>query len=91
MNRRNFLQNSAFTLGALTLAQQNILSSLFQPTWKITMLTDSIGVFTEKGGTIAFLISKKGIVVVDAQFPEQSKHLIDELKRLLVNKDWKFF
>ena len=80
MNRRNFLQNSAFTLGALTLAQQNILSSLFQPTWKITMLTDNIGVFTEKGGTIAFLISKKGIVVVDAQFPDQSKHLIDELK-----------
>ena len=80
MNRRNFLQNSAFTLGALTLTQQNILSSLFQPTWKITMLTDSIGVFTEKGGTIAFLISKKEIVVVDAQFPEQSKHLIDELK-----------
>lgn len=81
MNRRNFLQNSAFTFGALTLTQQNILSSFFQPTWKITMLTDNIGIFTEKGGTIAFLLSKNGIVVVDSQFPEQSVHLIDEMKK----------
>jgi len=45
------------------------------------MLTDDIGIFTEKGGTIAFLLSKKEIVVVDSQFPDQSKHLIDELKK----------
>jgi len=38
-------------------------------------------VFTEKGGTIAFLLSKSGIVVVDSQFPEQSTHLIEELKK----------
>ena len=81
MNRRSFLQNSAFTFGALTLAQENILTSLFQQTWKITMLRNDIGIFTERGGTIAFLLSKKGIVVVDAQFPDQSKRLIDELKK----------
>jgi cyclase len=81
MYRRQFIQNSALTLGAVTLAKQQILSTLFQPAWKITMLTNEIGVFTEKGGTIAFLLSKKGIVVVDAQFPEQSQHLIDELKK----------
>src|SRR5258705_2502540 len=45
------------------------------------MMTENIGIFTERGGTIAFLLSKKGIVVVDAQFPDQSKHLIDELKK----------
>ena len=81
MNRRSFLQNTALTFGALTLAQQNILSSFFEDPWKIKMLTDDIGIFTERGGTIAFLLSKKGIVVVDSQFPEQSKHLIDELKK----------
>jgi cyclase len=80
MDRRTFLQNSAFTFGALTLAQQNILS-IFQQTWKITMLRNDIGIFTERGGTIGFLLSKKGIVVVDAQFPDQAKHLIDELKK----------
>jgi cyclase len=81
MNRRNFLHSSALTLGALTLAQQKIFASMFDDPWKIKILRNDIGVFTEKGGTIAFLLSKKGIVVVDAQFPEQSQHLIDELKK----------
>ncbi len=81
MHRRTFLQNTAFTFAALTAVQQNILSSFFEDPWKITMLTDDIGIFEERGGTIAFLLSKKGIAVVDAQFPDQSKHLIDELKK----------
>lgn len=81
MHRRSFIQNSALAFGALTLAQQKLLSLFFEDPWKITMLRNDIGVFTEKGGTIAFFLSKKGIVVVDAQFPEQSKHLIDELKK----------
>lgn len=81
MNRRTFIQNSAFTFGAITLAQRGILSLLFEYPWKITMLRNDVGIFEEKGGTIAFLLSKKGIVVVDSQFPEQSKHLVDELKK----------
>ena len=92
MHRRSFLHNSALSCGALTLAQQSWLTALFQETWKITMLRNDVGIFTERGGTIAFLLSKKGIVVVDSQFPEQSQHLIDELKkksekpfRLLIN------
>src|ERR1043166_8866804 len=92
MNRRHFIQSSALTLGALTIAQQKIFGAMFSDPWKIKILRNDIGVFTEKGGTIAFLLSKKGIVVVDAEFPEQSQHLIDELKkrsnktfRLLIN------
>lgn len=85
MNRRSFLQNSALTVGALTLAQQNLLSSFFQDPWKITMLRNDVGIFEERGGTIGFLLSKKGIVVVDSQFPDQSKHLIDELKKKTEN------
>src|SRR6185369_3758782 len=81
MNRRNFLRSSALSLGALTLAQQKIFSTMFDEPWKIKMLRSDVGIFTEKGGTIAFLLSKKGIVVVDSQFPEQSQHLIDELKK----------
>lgn len=81
MQRRTFIRNTAFTFGALTLAQQKMLSGFVQEPWKITMLADDIGIFEERGGTIAFLLSKKGIVVVDSQFPDQSKHLIDELKK----------
>jgi cyclase len=82
MQRRQFLRNTAFTTAGLMLAQKELLAALFQQSpFKITMLTKDIGIFTERGGTIAFMLSKKGIVVVDAQFPEQSKHLIDELKK----------
>lgn len=81
MLRRKFIQHTAFTLGALSLANQRLLTSRFEDPWKITMLTDSVGIFEEKGGTIAFLLSKDGMAVVDSQFPEQSKHLIDELKK----------
>lgn len=92
MLRRNFLRSSAFSIGALSLGQQKILTSFFDDPWKITMLKNDIGIFTEKGGTIAFLLAKDGIVTVDSQFPEQSQHYINELKkkgdypfRLLIN------
>ncbi len=81
MHRKSFLQNSALILGALTIAQQKIFSAWLQEPWKITMLTNEIGIFTERGGTIAFLLSSDGMVVVDSQFPEQSTHLINELKK----------
>jgi glyoxylase-like metal-dependent hydrolase (beta-lactamase superfamily II) len=81
MHRRDFLQNSIFTLGALSLGKQTFLKTMAADNWKITMLTDDIGIFTEKGGTIAFHYSKDGITVVDAQFPDSAQHLIDELKR----------
>ena len=81
MNRRSFLQNTSLALGALTLTQQQIFSAMLDPTWKITMLRDDIGIFIERGGTIAFMLFKKGMVLVDAQFPDTSQHLIDELKK----------
>jgi cyclase len=82
MQRRNFLRNSGLTLAGLSLFNKETLAAfLNDPAWKIKMLTDDIGVFTEKGGTIAFLLTKKGIVVVDAQFPDTAPHLIDELKK----------
>lgn len=81
MNRRSFIQNTAFTFGALTISQQKIFSAFFQQQWKINMLTNELGIFSERGGTIAFLLSKKDIIVVDAQFPDTATHLIDELKK----------
>ncbi len=81
MNRRSFLNQTALTAGALTFFQNDLLAALLQEPWKINMLTSDIGVFTERGGTIMFYLSKKGIAVVDSQFPDQSKHLIDALKK----------
>ena len=37
--------------------------------------------FAEQGGTIAWLVNKEGVVVVDAEFPDPATHLIAELKK----------
>ncbi len=81
MHRRTFIKQSTFTLGALTISQHLSLKWLVQDPFKITMLRNDVGIFTERGGTIAFLLSNDGIVVVDSQFPDQSKNLIGELKK----------
>jgi len=82
MQRRSFIRSTVLTTGGLFLAQKEMLAALLQqPAYKITMLTEDAGIFTEKGGTILFVLGKDGIIVVDAQFPEQSQHLIDELKK----------
>ncbi len=93
MQRRSFLRNTGLTIASLALLDKNSLAAfLADPAWKIKMLTDDIGIFTEKGGTIAFYLSNEGAVVIDTQFPDSAQHLIDELKkksekpfRLLIN------
>ncbi len=82
MQRRSFLRNTGLTMAGLALLSKSSLASfLDDPAWKIKMLTDDLGIFTEKGGTIIFLLTKKGIVVVDAQFPDTAGHLIEALKK----------
>lgn len=83
MNRRNFVQATGLTLGALTLSSKELLAAMFaQNPYKMKDLRGGVGVFTERGGTIAYLVTPKGMAVVDSQFPEQSTHLIGELKKL---------
>ena len=83
MQRRSFLKNTSLSLAAFTLLSKSSLASfLTDPAYKVKMLTDKIGIFTEKGGTIMFLLGKKDVVVVDAQFPDSAKHCIDEIKKV---------
>ncbi len=81
MQRRIFVRNTSLILGALATRSTSFASSWQDQAWKMKMLRGDIGIFTEKGGTIAYLLTKKGIVVVDAEFPEQAKHLIDQLQQ----------
>jgi len=81
MQRRNFLRNTGLTVAGLAFLNTDTLASfLSDPAWKIRMLNENTGVFTEKGGTILFQVSKEGAVFVDAQFPDTVPHLIEELK-----------
>ncbi len=82
MQRRNFLKSSAFSLAALTLLNKNSFAAwLTAAGYKITMLTKSIGIFTEKGGTILFQLGKDGTVVVDSQFEDSVANLITEINK----------
>ncbi len=82
MNRRQFVQNTALTLGGISLLHHPLLANrLADDPYKMKMVRDNVGVFTEKGGTIAYLRTKEGWVVVDSEFPEQAQHLIDALKK----------
>ncbi len=82
MNRRSFVKNTSLGFGALPLLNYDWFKLFRQENpYKMKMLRNDVGIFTEKGGTIGYYISKKNIAVVDAEFPEQSKHLIDALKK----------
>jgi len=83
MNRRIFLRNTAIFTTTTILFQQKAIAQLFGvDEAKIKMLRRNVGIFTEKGGTIGFLLSESGIVVVDSQFPDSAMHFIEEVKKL---------
>lgn len=83
MQRRIFLRNASLSLGAWSLLNTQLFANFIKENpWKMKLLRNDVGIFTEKGGTIAYYLSKKGIVVVDSEFPEQAQHLIEELRKI---------
>jgi cyclase len=82
MNRRHFIHYSTLAMGGVSLLDHPLFAQLAaDDPYKMKMVRDKVGVFTEKGGTIAYLRTKEGWVVVDSEFPEQAQHLIDALKK----------
>lgn len=82
MERRKFLTNTALTAGALAFFGKSSFAALLaDPTFQVIPLRNNVGIFIEKGGTIAWMVNKEGIVVVDAQFPDTAPHLIAELQK----------
>lgn len=83
MQRRIFLRNASLSLGTLSLLNTKLFANFIADNpWRMKILRNDVGIFTEKGGTIGYYLSKKGIVVIDSEFPEQSQHLIDEIKKI---------
>ncbi len=78
MHRRNFLESGALVISAASLPSWSRYFHISN--YEMKLLRRNVGFFTEKGGTIGYLIQPEGIVVVDAQWKEQSEHLIAELK-----------
>ena len=82
MERRYFIRNTALLAGTSLLFQKTLLAQIFNVSQNnIRMLRNNVGIFTEKGGTIGFVITNEGIVVIDAQFPDSAAHFIEQLKK----------
>jgi cyclase len=82
MQRRQFLRNTAIAAGALSfLGNRSFASILADPAYQVIPLRNNVGIFIEQGGTIAWMVNKEGIVVVDAQFPNTAPHLIAEMQK----------
>ena len=63
------------------LGNKSLAAMLAAPDYKFTPLRNNVGIFTEQGGTIIWMVNKEGIVCVDAEFPDPATHLISELKK----------
>jgi cyclase len=83
MHRRQFIQQSALAMAVLAFYRSNAFASndLFKA-YQFKALRNDVGIFTEQGGTIAWLNGSSGFVVVDSQFPTSAPHVIEELKKL---------
>ncbi len=82
MQRRTFLRNTGLLTGATLLFQKQTLAQLFRvQEGQVRMLRNNVGIFTERGGTIGFVLTDEGIVAIDSQFPDTAAHFIEEVKK----------
>ena len=82
MHRKTFIRNSSLAAAGFFLNAEALASFLGLKEYKIRMLRNNVGVFTERGGTIGFFQSRDGFTVIDSQFADTAKNLISELQKL---------
>ncbi len=76
MNRRLFLRNSAFLASAAVLPGREWMARTLFANGEMTPLRRNVGLYTERGGSIAWLLTPEHAVVVDTQFQEQAQNLV---------------
>jgi cyclase len=79
MLRRSFVQTSAGTLTLTALPSWIKLINVLP--YDMTPIRRNVGFFSEKGGTIGWLMQKENVIIIDSQFPEQANHLLDEIRK----------
>ena len=83
VNRRKFVQVSALAAAASTLSSARAAAQ--QPAAPpapavFTPLRRNVGIFNQRGGTIGWLVSRDGLLVVDTQFADTAPNLLAGLK-----------
>lgn len=77
MDRRQFLVCSSLLTAGSAIPFKSIWS---KTAGNFTPLRRNVGYFTERGGTIGWLASDDGMVIVDSQFPETAKNCLNGLR-----------
>ncbi|MEZ5039170.1 MAG: MBL fold metallo-hydrolase [Saprospiraceae bacterium] len=79
--RRTFLKQSSLLAGTAMLPMQNLMAQILGiDAGEMKTLRNNVGIYTERGGTIGWMIDKEGIIVIDTQFPEQATNFIGQVK-----------
>jgi len=82
LNRRDFLNASSVAAAGLLLDDLRLFAQAPAPpvVTKFDDVRRNVGVFTARGGTIGFLITPAGGLVVDAQYPDTAKTCVEGLQ-----------
>lgn len=78
MDRRQFLLSTSMAAAGTMLPLQQLFARKFG---EFTPIRRNVGYFTASGGTIGWLASGDGFVVVDSQYPESAGECLDGLKK----------
>jgi cyclase len=88
--RREFLKLSTLLAGGAALAPRSLSALSRSPGWgsgadalrrnEFTLLRRDVGIFTARGGTVGWLVTSDGVVVVDSQFPDSAELLATGLR-----------
>jgi cyclase len=83
MNRRRFLASSSSAIISAALREWPALAQGRQskPATRFEDLRGGTGIFTGRGGTIGWLVTDEGAVVVDSQFPGTAEACVEGLKQ----------
>lgn len=85
LNRRNFVRASSLTALAAAIQAEGLTAAARQPAAApapaiFTPLRRNVGIFNQRGGTIGWLVSADGLLVVDSQFADTAPNLVAGLK-----------
>ncbi|MDQ7816397.1 MAG: MBL fold metallo-hydrolase [Melioribacteraceae bacterium] len=81
LTRKQFLKSGVLLTGGLILPGFKFYNPFQEQTYKFTTIRNNIGIFTERGGTIGWYATSDSLVVIDSQYPETAKNLVEGLKQ----------
>jgi glyoxylase-like metal-dependent hydrolase (beta-lactamase superfamily II) len=83
-NRREFLTTASIVLAGSALGRVRLLAQQPAQTPPVPAFTDlrgNVGIFTARGGTIGWLVSPDGVIVIDSQFPDTAAVCLEGLEQ----------